>query len=75
MAAEYLTVKEVARMLRQKPRTIYQWVADRRIPHFKPGRVLLFDSVEIDNWIRQSRREAESPLTPEGGELQEKVKG
>jgi excisionase family DNA binding protein len=53
-------------LLRQRPRTIYQWVADRRIPHFKPGRVLFFDRAEIDNWVRQSRREAEHSLMPEG---------
>lgn len=74
MASEYLTVKEVAQMLRQKPRTIYEWCATRRIPHFKPRRVLLFDRVEIENWVRQFRREAENSLTSEDREIQRQVK-
>ena len=30
----YLTLKEVAELLRVKPRTIYAWVSDKRIPYF-----------------------------------------
>jgi excisionase family DNA binding protein len=64
--SNYLTVTEVAKLLRQKPRTIYAWVADRRIPHYKPGRALLFDPDEIDRWVKKHSREQERPLTPEG---------
>jgi len=33
----FLTVEEVAEMLRVKPRTIYDWVSQRRVPFRKAG--------------------------------------
>jgi excisionase family DNA binding protein len=65
---QFLTVDEVADMVRVRPRTVYQWVAERRIPHYKPGRTLLFDPAEIEQWIKDSRREATPPLTAEARE-------
>ena len=50
----FLTVAEVAAMLRCKPRTIYQMVSQRRIPLRKAGRLLLFDASEIDRWTKKS---------------------
>jgi excisionase family DNA binding protein len=51
---QYLTVSQVAVMLRCKPRTIYQMVSQRRIPFRKAGRQLLFDAAEIDRWTKDS---------------------
>jgi excisionase family DNA binding protein len=50
----FLTVEEVALMLRCKPRTIYKMVSQRRIPYRKAGRQLLFDPKEIDQWTKTS---------------------
>ena len=36
----YLTLKEVAELLRVKPRTIYDWVSDKRIPYERKGSLL-----------------------------------
>lgn len=55
-APRYLTVEEVAAMLRCKPRTIYNMVSQRRIPFRKAGRHLLFDPQEIDAWTRKGAR-------------------
>jgi excisionase family DNA binding protein len=38
----YLTLKEVAELLRVKPRTIYAWVSDKRIPYERKGGLLRF---------------------------------
>ena len=38
----YLTLKEVAQLLRVKPRTIYAWVSDKRIPYERKGSLLRF---------------------------------
>ena len=46
----FLTVEEVAQMLRCKVRTIYNMVSRKRIPFRKAGRLLLFDSREIEEW-------------------------
>jgi excisionase family DNA binding protein len=50
----YLTVIEVAAMLRCKPRTIYQMVSQHRIPFRKAGRLLLFEAGEIDRWTKEA---------------------
>jgi excisionase family DNA binding protein len=45
-----LTVTEAAAFLAVKPRTIYAWVAERRIPYRKVGRLLRFDQTELRAW-------------------------
>ena len=49
-----LKVPEVAEMLGVKPRTIYEMVAQHRIPYRKPPRsnILRFDLDEIIAWTR-----------------------
>ena len=49
---QYLTVEEVAAMLRRRPSTIYQLVHKKRIPFRKCGRQLLFEAGEIDQWTK-----------------------
>jgi excisionase family DNA binding protein len=49
---QYLTINEVAAMLRCKPSTIYQLVHKKRIPFRKRGRQLLFEAREIDQWTK-----------------------
>jgi excisionase family DNA binding protein len=48
----YLTLPEVAAMLRCQPSTIYQLVHKKRIPFRKRGRQLLFEAREIDQWTK-----------------------
>jgi excisionase family DNA binding protein len=56
-APQFLTVEEVADLLRVKPRTVYGWVALDRIPHFKPSRNrLLFDREAVIAWVRSTSR-------------------
>jgi excisionase family DNA binding protein len=45
-----LTLKEAAAYLSVKPRTIYAWVAERRIPYRKAGKLLRFDQAELLAW-------------------------
>lgn len=49
---QYLTLAEVAAMLRCRPSTIYQLVHKKRIPFRKRGRQLLFEAREIDQWTK-----------------------
>jgi excisionase family DNA binding protein len=49
---QYLTIGEVASMLRCRPSTIYQLVHKKRIPFRKRGRQLLFEACEIDQWTK-----------------------
>jgi excisionase family DNA binding protein len=50
-----LKVAELAELLRVKPRTIYEMVAQNRIPYRKPpgSNILRFDLEEILEWTRQ----------------------
>jgi excisionase family DNA binding protein len=52
---QYLTVSEVAAMLRLTPKGIYKMVNEKRIPFRKAGAQLLFHPDEIDEWTKTSR--------------------
>jgi excisionase family DNA binding protein len=52
VAPHFLTVPEVAALLRCRPRTIYTMVSQRRIPFRKAGRLLRFEAGEIDAWTK-----------------------
>lgn len=51
----FLKVAEVAELLKVKPRTIYEMVAQNRIPYRKPpgSNLLRFDLEEILEWTRR----------------------
>lgn len=53
----FLTVKELAEMLRVKVRTIYSWVESDLIPYHKPGRITIFHLDEIIEWLEKKREE------------------
>jgi excisionase family DNA binding protein len=52
---QFLKVAEVAELLKVKPRTIYEMVAQDRIPYRKPpgSNILRFDLDEILEWTRR----------------------
>ena len=53
---QLLKVAEVAELLKLKPRTIYEMVAQNRIPYRKPpgSNILRFDLDEILAWTKGS---------------------
>ena len=55
LAKQFLKVAEVAELLKVKPRTIYEMVAQNRIPYRKPpgSNILRFDLDEILEWTRR----------------------
>jgi excisionase family DNA binding protein len=52
---QFLTVPEVAKLLRVKERLIYTWVSQRKIPYRKAGRFTLFDRDEILSWTKADK--------------------
>lgn len=50
--ARFLDVTEAAEMLRIAPKTLYGLVSQRRIPHRKAGRRLLFLESELLEWTK-----------------------
>jgi excisionase family DNA binding protein len=53
--SQLLKVSDVAQVLNVKPRTIYEMVAQQRIPYRKPpgSNILRFDLDEILEWTRR----------------------
>ena len=51
----YLTLREVAELLKVKPRTIYAWVSDKRIPYERKGSLLRFRLDAIVAWNEPAR--------------------
>ena len=53
--SQLLKVNDVAKLLNVKPRTIYEMVAQQRIPYRKPPgtNILRFDLDEILAWTRR----------------------
>jgi len=55
MRPNYLTLKEVAELLKVKPRTVYAWVSDNRIPFERKGSLLRFRLDAIVAWNEPAR--------------------
>lgn len=54
---QFLTVEEVAELLRVSPRSIYDWVSQRQIPFHKAGRRTIFLLDEILAWTSERRQD------------------
>jgi excisionase family DNA binding protein len=55
MPPTYLTLKEVAELLKVKPRTVYAWVSDNRIPFERKGSLLRFRLDAVLAWNEPAR--------------------
>jgi excisionase family DNA binding protein len=55
IAPTYLTLKEVAELLKVKPRTVYAWVSDNRIPFERKGSLLRFRLDAVVAWNEPAR--------------------
>jgi len=50
---QFLTVEEVAELLRVSPRSVYDWVSQEQIPFRKAGRRTIFLLDEILEWTSE----------------------
>jgi len=48
---ELLTVEELSKRLKVKPKYIYELTSQKAIPFYKIGRFVRFDPQEIDQWL------------------------
>ena len=58
---KFLTVDEVAELLRAEPETIRNWVSQERIPYRKAGGKVLFLLEEILDWTLPPTRKQSRP--------------
>ncbi len=59
-----LTVKELAELLKIKPKTIYQWAELNQIPYIKINGALRFDFDDITKWINSCKKQPDSSYNP-----------
>ena len=55
MADRWVSVDEIAEHLGVKKDTVYKWVARKKMPAHKVGRLLKFQMKEVDRWVRTGR--------------------
>lgn len=55
MEKRLMDVAELSGYLSVPLPTLYTWTHQRKIPHFKVGRSVRFDRVEIDSWLEARR--------------------
>ena len=52
-------MEDCSRWLKRSPSTIYKMTSQRKIPHFKNGKRLLFKKSEILAWLEKDRQYTE----------------
>ena len=50
MSKKLVDVKEIGELLSVKPSTIYKWVHEGRIPHYKIAKLVRFSEAEVWEW-------------------------
>lgn len=64
MELKLVTVKEIAEILRIKPSTVYQWAELGQIPCIRLNSALRFDLKDIQIWISDCKKDANSGYNP-----------
>ena len=54
--AKYLTIEEVAKMLRCSTFAIYLYIRNKGMPAYKVGHAYKFVEEEVDTWVKQTRK-------------------
>lgn len=67
MEKEFLTVPEVARLLGTTVTRTYQLVAQRRLPHVRRGRSIVFPREAMTRWLQEQTEEALRVVAGEPG--------
>ena len=55
MAERWVSIDEISEHLGVKKDTIYKWVARKKMPAHKVGRLLKFQIREVDKWVRAGK--------------------
>jgi excisionase family DNA binding protein len=56
--SEYLGIQKLSEHLEIKVSTLYSLVAQKKIPHYKVGRLVRFKKSEIDFWMEGNKKES-----------------
>ena len=58
MEKRFIGTKELAEYLGIETETVYAWIQHRKISFTKIGRLVKFDLMDIDAWIKRNRVKA-----------------
>jgi excisionase family DNA binding protein len=58
---EFMDIQDISRYLGIKTSTLYAMVGEKKIPHYKVGRLVRFKRSEIDLWMEGNRKECVDP--------------
>lgn len=56
-----MDINQLSEWLKVKKQTIYDWTHKGLIPHLKLGRLLRFDSKEIERWLKSRKTSSQLP--------------
>jgi excisionase family DNA binding protein len=48
-----LTIQQASQITGVSIPTLYKWVSQRKIPYIKMGRLVKFDPLKLEEWIKQ----------------------
>ena len=51
-----LNIQQLSEAMNVKKKTIYDWTHKGHIPYIKMGRLLRFDSADIEKWVKSKGR-------------------
>lgn len=57
MIKRYIGIPELSEYLGIRVSTVYAWVFQKRIPHMKLGKLVKFDLIELEAWLKDKRIE------------------
>ena len=61
-AGKLLTVQEIAKYLRVKPSTVYEWAKNGKMPAAKVGRLWRFDREKVEAWVQNGGLKGPRPF-------------
>ncbi|MEU0772116.1 helix-turn-helix domain-containing protein [Streptomyces albogriseolus] len=63
MAQPWLSADDIAVHLGVTKDTVYAWIAEKRMPAHKVGRLWKFQTSEVDEWVRSGGAAGDSERT------------
>lgn len=61
---QLLTISEAAQFLDLSTQTLYRLASEKKIPHYKQGR-LYFMRNELEDWVKEGRRKTQKEIRKE----------
>jgi len=54
MSKQIITLPEASQYLKLTIDNLYRMTCEKKIPHFKPAKKILFDRIQLDQWLEEN---------------------